>query len=110
MLAHIQRLIVATGKFLLSFKLVLNGLVHPGTAWCALYIYRIQVAHVGLIQSDAVLEGVSFWRLQDVFFGDLGVVEMVGKMLTAVVHEVILPSGDLGGVLFGLAIEPCAIG
>jgi hypothetical protein len=35
---------------------------------------------------------------------------MVCKMLAAVVYEVILAGGDLGGIIFGLAIEPCAIG
>lgn len=109
-LAHVEGLVVAAGEFLLRLELVLDGLVHPGAARRALDVDGVEVAAVGLVERDAVLEGVAFGRLQDALGGDFGVVEVAGEVLAAAVGEVVLPRGDLGREVLGLAVEPGAVG
>ena len=65
--AHIQRLVVPAGEFLLCLEPIFDGLVDAGAAGCSLYVDCIQIALVGFIESDAIFEGVAFWRLEDAF-------------------------------------------
>ena len=109
-LAEINRLVVSTCKFILGFVFVLDGLVDSGVAGGAFDIDGVQTAHVGLVHGDSVFEGVSFWTLEDVVILDFRVVEPIDKVFASIVHEVVLSRGHLGGVVFGLAVEPGAIG
>lgn len=59
-LTHVERLVVLAGEFFLGPKFVADGLVDPGAAACAFDIGGVETAHVGLVEGDAVLEGILF--------------------------------------------------
>lgn len=108
-LGQFHRLVAPACELILRLVLILDGLVETGVAGGSLDIDGMQAAHVGLVHGDPILKGVAFGTLEDVVILDLGVVEPVSEVLPAVVHEVILPRGHLGGEFLGLAVEPGSI-
>ena len=59
-LAHIQRLIVLSGQFLLGSEFVPDCLVDPGSAASPLDVGGVQTPHIGFVMGNGVLEGVFF--------------------------------------------------
>ena len=107
--SHVQRLIVPPRQFLLRLEFVLDRLVHPCAAGCALNIDRIQVPHIGLILRNPILKGIPLRRLQYACGGDFRVIEASIEVLASAVDEVLLASGYLRGEILGLAVVPSAI-
>jgi hypothetical protein len=92
-LSQIQRLVVLTGKLLLSSQLVSDCLIDPGPTTCSLDVRRVQAPHVGLLEGDPVLVGILLWTRQHSLLLDLGMVEAPLIVFAAGVGEVILAGG-----------------
>lgn len=108
-LDQINRLVMPPCNVLLPFHAISDSDGHSCPTRCSLNVDGVQTTFVALIHCYAVFKGIPFRTGKHPALLDLGVIKPIAEMFAAIVGKVFLSCGDLGWVLFGLAVVPCPI-